>query len=507
MRKTLSRRAALRAAGAGAMGVGAAAVLAACGESEPEPAPATPAAAAAPAATAAPAMTEAPAPAMAEAMPAKESVTIRYVSDHTSGPRGAAMQWGLREYAKMRPNINVRFEPQPADYRELFPLQMAAGTQGEVAMLDGGMLGAFVADGGFTQINDALDKRDDYDKNDYYFIPDLYTVNFDHSHAEGGSVPTVIDGDQFGLAFQAGTGGIVINLNRAEEVGIEFPSAGWTYAEDFLDGARRATDTETDNWGCWARNDYEFQWAPMCFGAGGLAYRNADETGLAVFDNGGDWGLKFDVGLIHDENVSFPNAEAKRVAGEFGNAFASGKVWAWLGGRVYTSGYDVPRIKDRFRWSLGPMPHGPIGEERHSWNDQPNLITNGAIRLGNIEESVDLTLFLGGPVYQGRVAIDRGHLPMYKASLDTPEATQPPPEGMEWLKSYAEAPESRHLMMMLPNWWEMNEWRNAFIQAAFLGDESVDESIEKAENWVSSTLESQRDGLNAARQKFGFPAI
>ncbi len=88
------------------------------------------------------------------------------------------------------------------------------------------------------------------------------------------------------------------------------------------------------------------------------------------------------MGLIHDEQVSFPDSEAKRVAGEFGNAFASGKVWSWLGGRVYTSGFDVPRIKDRFRWSLGPMPIGPIGEERHSWNDQPNLITNGAERLG-----------------------------------------------------------------------------------------------------------------------------
>ena len=195
------------------------------------------------------------------------------------------------------------------------------------------------------------------------------------------------------------------------------------------------------------------------------------------------------------------------MAGEFGNAFASGKVWSWLGGRVYTSGFDVPRIKDRFRWSLGPMPIGPIGEERHSWNDQPNLITNGAERLGNVEESVDLTVFLGGPVYQGRVAIDRGHMPMFKAVFDTPEAVNPPPEGMQWLKSYAEAPESRHLMMMLPNWWEMNEWRNAFVSAAFLGDVPVDEAIASSEKWVSDSLESQRDGLNKARTKFGFSAL
>ena len=96
------------------------------------------------------------------------------------------MQWGLKQYAALRPNIFVKFIPQPADYAtSVFPLQMAAGTQAEVAMLDGGMLGAFVNDGGFTEINDGLSKRDDYIPEDYYFIPDLYTVNHDHAHGEG----------------------------------------------------------------------------------------------------------------------------------------------------------------------------------------------------------------------------------------------------------------------------------------------------------------------------------
>ena len=52
------------------------------------------------------------------------------------------------------------------------------------------MLGAFVNDGGFTQINDGLAKRDDYIPEDYYFIPDLYTVNHDHAHDEGRTRPT-----------------------------------------------------------------------------------------------------------------------------------------------------------------------------------------------------------------------------------------------------------------------------------------------------------------------------
>lgn len=205
--------------------------------------------------------------------------------------------------------------------------------------------------------------------------------------------------------------------------------------------------------------------------------------------------------------MSFPDAESKRVSGEFGNPFAAGKVWSWLGSGVYSSGFHVPRIKDRFSWSLGPMSIGPSGVEVHSWNDQPNLITNGAQRLGTIEEAVDLTVFLASSVYQGRVAIDRGHLPMIKTAFNNASATNPPPDGMEWLQRYADAPESRHLMMALPNWWEMNEWRNAFITSAYLGDESADESIAGAEKWVADSLESQRDALNKARQQFGFSAL
>ncbi len=145
-----------------------------------------------------------------------------------------------------------------------------------------------VNDSGFTQINDGLAKRDDYIPEDYYFIPDLYTVNHDHAHDEGSNPSNVIEGAQFGMPFQGALGGIVMNTAMGEEAGVEFPSDGWTYAEAFLDGARKASDPDTDQWGTWARNDYEFQLPPMCFGAGELAYRNADETGLAVFDNGGD---------------------------------------------------------------------------------------------------------------------------------------------------------------------------------------------------------------------------
>ena len=441
------------------------------------------------------------------AAPQAAPVTISYVGDHTSGPRGAAMQWGLKQYASKSPNIFVKFIPQPASYAETFPLQMAAGTQAEIAMLDGGMLGAFEAQGGFTQINDVLAKRSDYVAEDYYFIPDIYTVNHDHAHAEGKLPPSVITGDQFGIPFQGALGGIVTNEALQEKAGIDPPKEGWTYANEFLEGCKKATNAERDEWGTWANNGYEFHWSPMAFMEGAPAMRNADETGLAIFDNGGDKGLKFSVGLIHDEKVSFPVTDNKRVAGEFGNPFASGKVWSWLSSVVYSSGYHIPRIKDRFSWSLGPMPLGSTGEEVHEWNDQPHLITNGSERAGTVEEAVDLILFLGGPEYQGRVGIDRGHLPMHKSVGKLPTSLAGPPGGMEWLYKYADVgARNTHLMMGLPSWWEMYEWRKK-IESAYIGDETVDESIAAAKKLAAEALRGQRDLLNEGRVKRGFPAL
>ena len=245
-------------------------------------------------------------------------------------------EWGLAEFAKFRPNILLKFIPQPADFIDSFAIQMAAGSQADVAMLGDGLLGTFAADGGYVQINDVIGKHPDWDVNNYYFCPDTYTANFDHNQAQGKLPPAVIEGPQFGAPFQGAVAGIVLNLTLGEQAGIEFPSEDWTYAGEFLESAKKATDPEKDLWGTWARQDFEFQWSEMALGYGANSVRNAEDTELSIFDNGGDQGLQFGTDLIHKQNVSFPVGDSKQLAGEFGNPFAAGTVWSWLSGRVYS---------------------------------------------------------------------------------------------------------------------------------------------------------------------------
>ena len=147
---------------------------------------------------------------------------------------------------------------------------------------------------------------------------------------------------------------------------------------------------------------------------------------------------------MYTENVAFPPEIRQRVAGEFGDPFSAGQVGLWPGGRVYSTGFGIPRIKDRFTWSVAPMYAAPsTGEVRHGWNDQPHIVTIAAERLGNLEQTVQLVTYLAGPEYQARVGIDRGHFPVYKDVADLPESLAAPPEGMEWLKTYATTPQPR----------------------------------------------------------------
>lgn len=120
---------------------------------------------------------------------------------------------------------------------------MAAGTQAEVGILNGGTFNHFVAAGGFTQINDVLDKHPDFNPEFWYFNADSYTVNYEYGQANGELPPQVMEGPQYGMPFQGGLNGPALNMTRAEEYGIDFPSPGWSYENEFLEGAKKATSS------------------------------------------------------------------------------------------------------------------------------------------------------------------------------------------------------------------------------------------------------------------------
>ena len=175
-------------------------------------------------------------------------VTVVFVHDHTSGPRGAAMGWGLDRFAQTVPHINIKFVPQPHTYEESFSIQMVAGTAGELALLSGWFKSRFQASGGFVQIDDVVRKFDTFNPHDYYFYPDTNDLTFTDTlpigHLDG------LRGPMFGLPYQGNLNTQIINLDIMEQAGIEWPTPGrWGIQTEFLEALQKATDPEAQQWG------------------------------------------------------------------------------------------------------------------------------------------------------------------------------------------------------------------------------------------------------------------
>ena len=455
------------------MGIGAtsAVVLAACGESESDAPP--------PAATAAPAAAT-PAMAMTEAPVMVENVEIRFVTDHTAGPRGAAMQWGLARFAEQRPDIFVKLEPA-AGLIDSLAIQFAAGTAPHVALLSQSSFIRFHEDDAFTNITEELAKRDDFVPADYYFLPDAYTFNnIDHSFPQ----PTLMTGPQFGMPFQFAISGFVANISLAEAAGVTLPDSdgGWTW-DDWTEWDAKMTNPDTDTFGTWARDDYEFQYMPQLY-SNGMKKPFDDRLTKTMYDLPEAveaWEYLIDKIFVH--KTSPPADQVKELGGEFGNPFPAGKIGIWPSGRVYSTGFAVPRIKDRFTWTLLPeviaARGGPPG---HSTNDQPNLVTNSAGRDGSVEQSTALSVFLAGEEYQGRVGIDRGHMPVHREAIGAPPSLAAPPEGMKWLKAYADRPDNRSLYPF-NTWGQWYGQHRALAAKGWVEEGKAVEALETAQTW------------------------
>ena len=419
-------------------------------------------------------------PVAAEPTPAREPVELRFVTDHTSGPRGAAMQWGLNRLADLRPDIFVNLEPTDS-LIDTFAEHLIDGTAPHVQLLHQSDFLYFQDFGAFTEITELLPKLDVI-KEDYYFIPDSYTLNgIDHSLPQ----PGLMTGPQFGMPFQIAISGFVANISLAESVGVTLPDSegAWTW-DDWTEWDARFTDPDKGTYGTWARDDYEFQYMPQMY-SNGLKKPFDDGLTRTMFDLPEAleaWEYLINKIYLHGTSPAADQIEELSGA-DYYEPFAAGKIGIWPSARVYSTGFTLPIINDRFKWTLLPaVVAGRGGPPAHGWSEQPNLVTTSAETDGLEEQSTVLAVFLAGEEYQGRVGIERGHMPVHRAAIGAPASIAPPPEGMKWLKAYADSPNNRSL-------FPFSTWRDWWVghrelgRPGWMGEQSPAESLEACQAW------------------------
>ena len=233
-------------------------------------------------------------------------VTLVFVNDHSSGPRGAALGWALDRFRQESPHINVRYTPQPDNYATAFGVQIAAGTQAEVALLSGWFASRWHRSGAFAQIDDVVRKRADWNPKDYYFDPDTGSVVIQDTlpigHLDG------IRGPMFGMPYQGNCSGTIINLDMMEGAGIEFPTEGkWGIETELMDAIKQATDPEARQWGLLASGGWfgpRTDWGWALADDPNLTYRSNDHMRTTMWDSGAVRGIEIMTEAIHTHGVA-----------------------------------------------------------------------------------------------------------------------------------------------------------------------------------------------------------
>jgi len=91
-------------------------------------------------------------------------------------------------------------------------------------------------------------------------------------------------------------------------------------------------------------------------------------------------------------------------------------------------------------------------------------------------ECSETLLFLAGESVQGRIAIDRGSLPMLKTVVASDEFKEGAPDNHGYYKTWMDRDDHHHWQNGHPGWWE---WYEAFTAAdsAFAGQVSGEEGM------------------------------
>ena len=444
-----------------------------------------------------------------ERRPYSATVEVRYATDSFLGPRGAAMRWGLERFAQMRPDINVRVERVgtfAANLRQFLgpkppppPLSVYTGDARQiqralqrrdpeppphVVLLSQAEFLRFVDEGAFAPIDDWLAKSSDFAPEDFFFVPDTFSHDkLDHSYPQPVMSPTY-QYRQFGLPFELSISGFLANVSLAESAGVRLPGSekSWTW-DDWTEWDARMTDPETGTFGTWARDDYAGQYLPQMY-TNGLKKPFDDGLTKTMFDQPEAleaWSYLID--KVFERKTSPTVREARALAGEHGNPFAAGKIGIWPTDKVGSTGVEAAQIKDRFTWTLLPEVIAPGGgPPGHSWSMRANLVTVGAWHEGSVEQAVHLVLYLAGEDYQGRVGVERGHVPVHKYAIDEPDSEASPPEGMKWLKVYADRPDNRspYPFEGWETWWRHHKglaWKGWF------GTQSAEAALAACQAW------------------------
>lgn len=218
--------------------------------------------------------------------------TIRFANSAGSAVSQAYMREAIAEFEREHPHIKVELIERPfAELHEKLMVEIATNTAPDIAFISWAYFRDF-AEAGLLHPLQSLIERD----NQEVYIEDFWPTTLEHSQFEG---------VQYGLPLQVGGKAMFYNADILNEIGYGPPQPGWTWADDFLDMARKATvdadgDGMRERFGISAITAWDF-WSNLILSEGGWIIDPATNE-FALNTPEAVRGVQFvvDLDLLHD---------------------------------------------------------------------------------------------------------------------------------------------------------------------------------------------------------------
>jgi multiple sugar transport system substrate-binding protein len=347
------------------------------------------------------------------AAPAGETVDVRFATDWVEGARGATIETALKRFPELHPEINVILEPIGGDYFDRLQIQFSGGTVADVILFEGVLALEYINEGLIADL-----------------APTLESLNIDQTKWRPGPVDIFLqEGKVYAIPFQLTPAIWVYNKTLFQERGVPEPDDTWDWA-DALDAAMALTDAP-NSYGFWARVDMNHGYGSMGLTNSEVHWVNDDFTHTNFDDPGFADAIRWIIATVQEHGVSPQPAEVEGLlTAGVTNLFVTGKI-AMNPVNAGSVGTYTRDVGDRFEWDIMPTPKGPLtGRGGGLWNDQPHVVTSGAIDRNVLAEATDLVLYLAGDEVQENIAKDRGSCPTVAAIQESETYMAPPPNNM-----------------------------------------------------------------------------
>lgn len=290
-------------------------------------------------------------------------------SDAASGPSGGsttgdwkAMTWeGQAEMQKWNTHIKGFFssypEMKPAvdfgieweQYWTKLQTSIAGGAPTDMCWMHDTRVALYASQGLIEPLDDYLAKE----------VPAGWPNDFYASQVSGFQYA----GQQFAFPYDWATAGLYINVDWFEDAGVEIPTEDWTY-DQLLQAAIKLAQhagSPGKQWGMSLPTGSNFGHAIIK--AFGGEYVDGDPLTMHFTDPGTIAGFQYPYDAIW-KHQAMPNVaqikSATAGSGDTSAFFASAKV-AMMHDLNDTAFVIGDLVKDKFRWTVAPLPKGPAG--------------------------------------------------------------------------------------------------------------------------------------------------